>query len=608
MIEKIDNYIKNIAQEVAQEVLEKQKEEEPTAYYQIPEKDKNELLALSIQKTHKDIMPNVPKGVAMDSICDTSKLNDAYNISNPVNNVIYTHFATKGFIGFQACAILCQNWLINKACILPAKDAIRPPYELSYATTDEEVDKDFLTEMVDISNDPKGFNIKEVCSIYTQKKRQFGQVLAFPIVEDVDYEAPFNIDSIKPNSYKGMTIVDPVWYVAILDEEAVSDPTSLNYFKPTYFQLPNGQKIHSSWCRFGINGEVPDVLKPTYRWGGYPIPQLIYERVYCAEKTANEAHMLAQSKRLLVTDVNLNGYMANPAKTINELEAITKFRDNWGVMVKRPGDSVQQIDTSLTDLDEVIMTQYQLVAAASGVTATKLLETQPKGFNSSGDYEDDQYKLTLVEIQNADYIPLLDFHFALLSMSKYGIKRDYTISFKEIDTPTELERAQINQVKAQTDATYVQAGIISPDEVRDNLIKDPNSGFNDITGDLEEEEEFTLEEEGGSETPQIPFSMDDEWKESDHPRNKEGEFTSGSNNSSSNEKKSKKYAKIDYKQFEEIPIASNEKEMVRKALNTDLTPEERKKKVIVRSIRNWRYTVINNGFDDYTVIDVEDLK
>lgn len=494
--ENTKEYIKSIANEVYEE--KQPKEETSDGSYTLPEPKRNELLACSIQKTHKDLIPSTPAGVAMDGVCDTGKLNNAYNICNPVNDIIYTHFAVQGFIGFQACAILCQNWLINKACYLPAEDAIRPAYELSYVTTDEKekIDKDFLTKIINESNDLKGFNIKKVCETFATKKRVYGQILAYPIVEGANYEQPFNIDSITENSYKGMTVIDPVWYTPILDEEAVSNPQSLRYMKPTYFQMPDGKKIHHSWCIFGVNGEVSDILLPTYRFGGYPIPQLIYERVYCAEKTANEAHMLAQSKRLLIADINVKSYMTNPNNTVKELEALTQFRDNWGIMTKRPGDSVQQIDTSLTDLDEVIMTQYQLVAASSRVQATKLLETQPKGFNSTGDYEDKQYKLTLVGIQNTDYIPILDFHYALLSKSKYGITRDYTITFKEIDTPTELERAQINQTKAQTDSVYVQSGILSPDEVRDNLIKNPNSGYNDIQGELPEEEfNFTDEPE-----------------------------------------------------------------------------------------------------------------
>jgi len=569
MIEKINNYIKNIANQVFDE---RQPKEEPMENYTLPQKELSKYLAMSIQKTHADIVPSVPAGVAMDAVCPTNKLNNAYNICNPVNDVIYTHFAVQGFIGFQACAILCQNWLINKACMIPANDAIRPDYELSYITADEteEIDKDFISDIIDESNDLKGFNIKGTCRTFAQKKRQFGQVLAFPIVKGADYSLPFNIDSIKPNSYKGMTVVDPVWYTPILDAEAVSDPSSLRYMRPTYFQMPDGRKIHHSWCIFGVNGDVSDVLKPTYYFGGYPIPQLIYERVYCAEKTANEAHMLAQSKRLLIADINVKSYMTNPQNTVNELNALTQFRDNWGVMTKRPGDSVQQIDTSLNDLDEVIMTQYQLVAAASCVPATKLLETQPKGFNSTGDYEDDQYKLTLVEIQKTDYVPILDFHFALLSKSKYNLVRDYKINFKEIDTPTELERAQINNTVATTAATYIQAGVISPDEVRDALIKDPNSGYNDITGELEEDEDFSFgeeEPEGNGNTLQNPFSEDefnlDAWNEEDHPRNEQGEFTSGNSaNNAESISKNENYKKEVESVIEKAKNNPNERESV----------------------------------------------
>lgn len=528
--DKIKNFIKDIARETFDEM---QPKEDDYSMYSLPELKKNEYLAMSIQQTHANIKPHLPAGVAMDSAVSQNfdKLQDAYNISNPVNDIIYTHFATQGFIGFQACAILTQNWLINKACLLPAKDAISPEYELSYVTTDDTdvLDEDFLTEITDISNDTSKFDIKNVCKTFAEKKRQFGQILAFPVIEGADYSQPFNIDSIRENTYKGMTVIEPVWYQAIFDEDAINNPQSLNYMKPSGFMMPDGKIIHHSWCIFGKNGEVPDILKPTYRWGGYPIPQLIYKRAYAAERTANEAPMLAQSKRLLVADVNPMGLLTNPQDTIKKVETITQFRDNWGVFTKRPGDNVSQIDTSLTDFDEVIMTQYQLTAAAAGMPATKLLETQPKGFNSTGEYEDDQYKLLLVAIQKEDFTPILDMHYAILAMSKYGIKRDFTINFVEIDTPTEKERAEINEIKARTDASYIQAGVFSPDEVRDNVVKDANSGYNDIVGELEEgvnEPSFfdDEEQEGNGNTSQNPFSMDakDEWF-TVHPNGKENE-------------------------------------------------------------------------------------
>lgn len=498
--DKVNNYIKSIANQVFDERQPEQKEFVGNAT--LPELDRNKYMALSVQRTHENLKPNLPEGVAMDSSCDLKQFSNVYTINNPIHDIIYTHFATQGFIGFQACAILCQNWLINKACTLPSKDAIRPDYDLSYVTLDDtEVDKDFLSKIKDESNDLKGFNILKVCKTFSDKKRQFGQVLLYPIVEGVDYEIPFNLDAITDGSYKGMAVVDPLWYEPILDDDSAWDPASLRFNKPTYFSVKGakGLKLHHSWCIFGITSEVPDLLKPTYYWGGYPLPQLIYERVYAAEKTANEAPMLAMSKRLLIADVNVKQYLTNNEVVRKELEALAQMRNNFGVAVKRPGESINQIDTSLTDFDEVIMTQYQLVSAASCVPATKLLETQPKGFNSTGEYEDDQYKLLLTSIQEDDYVPILDFHYALLSKSKYGIKRDYTINFKEIDVPTEKERAEINDIKANTMSTYLQSGIITEEEARNNLIKDPDSGFNDITDEIQEDTEtsFFNETENG---------------------------------------------------------------------------------------------------------------
>ncbi len=64
-------------------------------------------------------------------------------------------------------------------------------------------------------------------------------------------------------------------------------------------------------------------------------------------------------------------------------------------------------------------------------------------------------------------------------------------------------------MEAQTAAVLVNTGVISPDEVRNKLIKNPDSGFNDIEDDLPEDDEpFNFgeeEQEGNGETPQNPF-------------------------------------------------------------------------------------------------------
>lgn len=505
MFKRFENYLKNQINKCIEARAAAQDENIAKGFYsnfRLKEVNKNKMLATSIQRTHKNLISSDnSKSYAMDSACCSyaGKLNNAYNITSPVDDIIYSFFFNQCFIGFQACALLTQNWLINKACSLPPKDAIKPEYRVIYKHSAEEtIDNEFLTDIKDVSDDVQKYNIRGVARIFSEKKRQFGQVLAYPIIDGVNYELPYNIDAVNSDSYKGMTVIDPVWYTAELDNEAISKPDSLNYFKPTYFVMPDGKKIHYSWCVFGLNGEVPDVLKPTYFWGGYPVPQLIYKRVYAAEKTANEAPMLAMSKRLLVADINVAAAITNPAEVQQQINVLTNYRDNFGVVTKRPQETIQQIDTSLADLDSVIMTQYQLVAAASGIPASKLIETQPKGFNSNGDYEDNQYKMLLASIQADDFKPLMEFHYQLLCKSKFGLTRYFTVTFDELDTPSEKERAEINSIIANTDATLVNAGVIAPDEVRTKLINDENSGYDGLDEELEEENEYNQ-----GETPQL---------------------------------------------------------------------------------------------------------
>ncbi len=485
MLKKIDDYIQ---QKINKSLQEKENVLEKTGRFFLPETDRGELLARSLQKTQKDITPIAPNGAVMDALNDGgAKLNSSYAIYGQVDDVIYTHFALQGFIGFQACAILTQNWLINKCCALPPKDAMAPDYDISYKDKDVlDCDKELLLELKTISDSKTEFSIKGCAREFAEKKRQFGVSYAYPIVAGAKYDKPFKLDAVKPNSYKGMVNVDPYWLSPELDLTAASDVKSAEFYEPTWYKLPNGTKIHKSWIVKSVNGNIPDILKPTYYYGGYPIPQLIYQRVYAAESVANEAPMLAKSKRLLYMDGNLSNYVLNQSKAENDAKAFSYFRDNWGVVVKRPDQAIGQIDTSLTDFDSVLMSQYQLVAAASGVHATKLLETQPKGFNTSGAFEEAQYNSLLLAIEKEDYKPYLNVHYMLLLKSKYN--KNYTIDceFKPIDTPSIKEVAEYNEIKSRTNASYLMAGVISKNECRETLRLDPDSGFNMLSGDAPE--------------------------------------------------------------------------------------------------------------------------
>lgn len=419
---------------------------------------------------------NLPKVItgAMDSADNSASLKMA-SMSGSFPEVLAMWYASQGFIGHQLCAILAQNWLISKACTMPARDAIRRGFDVVTVDGDA-VDAEVIKKLRRID---KAMRLTWNLEQFIRMGRIFGIRIAFFKVDSTDpeyYEKPFNIDGVTPGSYKGIVQVDPYWTAPMLDANAASRPDTMHFYEPTYWTI-SGKKYHRSHLIIFRNCEVPDLLKPSYQYGGVPVPQQIMERVYAAERVANEAPQLAQTKRTNVWLTDLEKVMANEADTVERLNTWIQFRDNYGVKLgDKEGDEFSQFDTSLADLDSVIMTQYQVVAAAANVPATKLLGTSPKGFNATGEFEEASYHEELESIQAHDLTPFVERHYALAAKSE-KIDLELTANWKPLDSPTAKELAETNLIKAQIGAALVNSGAISSEEERERIAVDPESGY-----------------------------------------------------------------------------------------------------------------------------------
>lgn len=499
---KEEEEYKKKKEELQNSVFEQLKE----VAHPLTEWEKQELLAKSIQRTGADLKTadgKPSKLFAQDSI-DTNNSGASWNnkstsinstITSAATDIIYSHFAAQGFIGHTACALLKQNWIINNACTIPAEDAIRPGWKVSVKDEAQQIDPQII-EQVQLESLTR-FHIDQICKDLETNKKVFGIGIAVPIFRgDYQYDLPYNPDAVQPNSYVGWKIIEPMWTAPELDEDASSNPASPYFYVPTWWRLPNGVRVHRTQAIILLNSSVPDILKPTYYYGGIPLTQMIYQRVYASEKVANEAPLLALTKRLLIVDASIENFIANQKEAEKNLYAVSWIRDNFGVAIKRPGDNIQQIDTSLQDFDALIMTQYQLVAAIAQMPATKLLKTSPKGFNATGEFELKDYIQTLQSIQENDMKPLIDRHNELYVRSYIGQDIPLKTEFKPIDMPTGADKAQINSMVSQTLSGLCMSNIISPEEAREYLKFDESSGFSTLdlsTSPAQEQEQQEME-------------------------------------------------------------------------------------------------------------------
>ncbi len=440
------------------------------------------------------------KTVAMDSIDTCMKNNTMSGMTGSPKDIVFTFFTKFGYIGWQICSVLAQHWLISNACSISNKDCLRNGWNNIFVDkkekdeTEEEKDKnqEILNKLYDIEQ--QEFSLNDKLLKWAYYRNVFGTAFLLPKIDGIEYDKPYNPDGIKKGKFKGLAVIEPYWMIPEFDLEKMTDPTDINYFEPEYYRTANGEKIHRSHLIVGRRKYVSDILKPSYYFGGISLAQEIYERVYASEKCANEAPLLLLTKRLNYYKVKIKELFTNPQKYKKLADLLTEMRDNQGILFADHEDDFGQIDTSLTDLDPVIMEQYKLVSAIARIPVDKLFETNPTGgLSASGDYNIKNYNQDLNTLQNDVFKPAIDRINEIVMRSYFDKKDKVGIVFNPTDNPTEKEIAELNKQKADVISVYLQNGIITPEEARQKIVEDKMSGFAFLRG--VEMEEPTPEEQ-----------------------------------------------------------------------------------------------------------------
>jgi len=421
----------------------------------------------------------IDDGVMASMDDDTGMLKEGPNSEYTVPEGIQRWYMSQGFIGYQSCAIIAQHWLVDKACSMSGEDAARNGW-----TIKARGGKKLSTENSDLIKEAdKRFTLKHNLIELNRFKNVFGIRVAIFKVESTDplyYEKPFNIDGVAKDSYQGISQIDPYWMMPVMTTKGTSDPASIGFYDPEYWVI-SGKKYHKSHLVIARGPQPADILKPTYIFGGVPLTQRIYERIYAAERTANESPLLAMSKRTSAIHVDMQRALANQAEFEQRLALWIRYRDNHGVKVLGKEESMEQFDTNLSDFDSIIMNQYQLVSAIARTPSTKLLGTSPKGFNATGEFEMRSYHEELESVQEHVFMPLLERHYDILARS-LDLGTNLEAVCNAVDSMTAKERAELNYMKAQTAAIQVNdIGAVSPAEYRNTLREDEHSGYNELT-------------------------------------------------------------------------------------------------------------------------------
>jgi phage-related protein (TIGR01555 family) len=352
----------------------------------------------------------------------------------------------------------------------------------------------------------------------------FGRSHLFVSIKGQDEDGPrqLPLTEIKKGDLLGFRTVEPYWVTPYAWN--ATHPERPDFYKPSsWFVL--GRKTHATRMLTFIFREVPDLLKPAYSFGGISMTQLMMPYVNRWLRTAKNVNDLINIFSIVTLSTDLAAMLQapidSPKSLLSRVRAFTQTRDNRGMMVVNKGTEELAVnDVSLGSLDKLQAQAQEHMATPARMSLLKFFGITPSGLNATAEPE--------ITAQN-DYVHSMQEHgfnynmkivLILIQMHLYGkVEADLVWEWLNLYEPNGKEKAEIRKADADRDSAYIEKNVISPDEVRNRLRMDPESGYDGLEGDAPEPQEWS----GGPDDPNDPNNPDVDTGEAKGPPAKKDE-------------------------------------------------------------------------------------
>ncbi len=444
------------------------------------------------------------------------------------------------------------NGLFSKIIDRPAEEALK--HGIEYNISDQTL-ADFLDDALD------RLDWEEKATTAIRWARLFGGAVIVMLLDDGrGLEEPVNwqdIRSVEELRVYERAIVQP-------------DPNCYLTGKAEYFDISSTYggffRVHRSRCLVFKNGSLPEYAAPQqYFYWGLPEYVRIRRDLSIALHThQSAANMIDKSVQPVYKQRGLQSTLAGPDgddKTLKRLLVLDASRGMMNsVAIDMDGEDYSFQTFQLSGASEILESTYSLLSAVTCIPQTILFGRSPSGENATGESDLENYYNFVEGIQKRmlkkNIRTLLK---AVVQAGVYdgSIAEPQTIkptfkplwSLSEAEQATvELSKAQRAQATAQTAQLYIDMQVLQPDEVRQALARDGTLNIEDILDnqpqDVQDDGWAQLLEGLGEEenlqnfNTQTPVESSiikgqgnsdrmDSFKESDHPRDKNGKFTGG---------------------------------------------------------------------------------
>lgn len=348
------------------------------------------------------------------------------------------------------------------------------------------------------------------------KTEQFGRAHIYVSVEGQDGPVPrqLPLTEIEKDSLKGFRCIEPYWLTPYSWNS--TEPERPDFYKPQSWYVL-GRKTHHTRLLTFIFREVPDLLKPAYDFAGISMTQLMMPYVQRWLRTAKNVNDLINifSIVTLATDLQtmLQKPIDDPGSLPKRVQGFTQLRDNRGMMVvNKNTEELSMQNVPLGSLDKLQAQAQEHMATPARMPLIKFFGITPTGLNTTGATEGEMecWYAYVRAMQRVGYDAHVERVLAIVQMDMFGsVDPDITHEWLPLYEPTPKEISENRKADTERDVNLVNASIVSTEEVRDKLKKDPASGYDGLEGPAPEPPEVT------------EFNLNEQSAENAHERSEE---------------------------------------------------------------------------------------
>jgi uncharacterized protein len=319
--------------------------------------------------------------------------------------------------------------------------------------------------------------------------------------EDHALPLPITPQTILKGSLRGFMTIEPMWTTPLVWNS--TDPTHPNFYKAESWMVLGRETHQTRLLRF-VSREVPDIIRPAYNFGGISLTQLIQPYVDRWLSTVGAVNKLINNYSIVNLATDMAALLSGGPSTelLKRMRFFTQTRDNQGVFLSdKEAEQLMLHAVQLSGLSELQAQAQEHMAAPTHLPLVVMTGITPAGLNASSDSEIEIFHDWNHSMQESLYTDPLTKILHILQLHMYGtIDREITFEYVALKELVGEAASRVKKTQSEMDQVYMDSGVIAPEEVRQRLQNDPDSGYDNLSGSLPPQQPG----EGNGESSEFP--------------------------------------------------------------------------------------------------------